>query len=155
MGRDAAEVLARLGFRLVGLSRTGKPVENVETFAMAELQTFLARTEILVCLLPLTPATHGILDLSLLRSLNRHGPLGAAYLVNAGRGGLQKEGDILLALQEEILAGASLDVFATRAVAKREPTLAPSPRGDHAARRRGFSESAAACCQHPRANRAA
>ena len=50
------------------------------------LDAFLARTEILVCLLPHTPETEGILNLTLLRKLKRDGALGGAYLVNGGRG---------------------------------------------------------------------
>ena len=62
LGRDAAEVLARLGFRVAGWSRTPRSVPGIETFhGAAGLDAFLARTEILVCLLPHTPATEGIL----------------------------------------------------------------------------------------------
>jgi glyoxylate/hydroxypyruvate reductase A len=125
LGRDAAEVLRRLGFRVRGLSRTGQPVVGVETFAITDRERFLADTEILVCVLPLTPATRGVLNLSLFRSLNRRGALGGAYLINAGRGALQKDEDILQALEEGSLAGASLDVFAT------EPLPAHSPLWEH------------------------
>jgi glyoxylate/hydroxypyruvate reductase A len=121
LGRDAAEVLARLGFRVAGLSRTGKTVPGIETFSGEQRDAFLARTEILVCLLPLTTATRGILGLPLLRRLKRDGPLGGAYLVNAGRGGLQIEADLLAALREGTLAGASLDVFATEPLPQESP----------------------------------
>lgn len=52
-----------------------------------------------------------MLNLALLRKLNRDGALGGAYLINAGRGKLQVDADILAALEEGSLAGASLDVF--------------------------------------------
>ncbi len=114
LGRDAAGVLARIGFKVAGWSRTPKSLPGVETFhGAAGLESFLARTEILVCLLPHTPATEGILDLALLRKLKRDGALGGAYLVNAGRGMLQVDADILAALDEGALAGATLDVFPT------------------------------------------
>lgn len=114
LGQDAARALARLGFRVAGWSRTPKQLAGIETFhGTAKLELFLARTEILVCVLPHTPATEGILNLALFRKLKRDGALGAAYLVNAGRGLLQIDADILAALNEDILAGATLDVFPT------------------------------------------
>jgi glyoxylate/hydroxypyruvate reductase A len=122
MGRDAIEVLARLGFRLVGWSRTPKAIAGVETFCGAEgLGGFLARTEILVCLLPHTPATERILDLAAFRRLKRDGALGGAVLINAGRGALQVDADILAALDQNLLAGATLDVFPTEPLAPDSP----------------------------------
>jgi glyoxylate/hydroxypyruvate reductase len=114
LGRDAAEVLARLGFRLAGWSRTPRSLPGIETFhGAAGLDAFLARTEILVCLLPHTPATAGILNLAHMRKLKRDGALGGAFLINAGRGMLQVDADIAAALDEGALAGATLDVFPT------------------------------------------
>jgi len=112
IGREAAEALARLGFRVAGWSRTRKSLPGIEVFHGAnELDGFLARTEILVCLLPQTPETEGLLNLSLFRKLKRNGAAGGAFLVNAARGGLQIDADILAALDERTLAGATLDVF--------------------------------------------
>lgn len=126
LGRDAADVLRRIGFQVAGWSRSPRAGNNIETFAGAEgLEPFLARTDILVCLLPLTPSTRGILNGALLRKLARNGPLGAPVLINAGRGGLQVEADILAALDDGTLAGASLDVFET------EPLPATSPLWSH------------------------
>ena len=114
LGRDAAEVLVRLGFRVASWSRTPRTVAGIETFHGADgLDAFLARTEILVCLLPHTPATEGLLNLALLRKLKRDGALGGAYLINSGRGKLQVDADIVTALDEGALAGATLDVFPT------------------------------------------
>jgi glyoxylate/hydroxypyruvate reductase A len=126
LGRDAAEVLARLGFRVAGWSRSPRQVPGIETFhGAAGLDAFLARTEILVCLLPHTPATEGILDLALMRKLKRDGALGGAYLINAGRGKLQVDADIVAALDQGALAGATLDVFPA------EPLPATSPLWTH------------------------
>jgi glyoxylate/hydroxypyruvate reductase A len=112
LGRDAAQVLSRIGFRVAGWSRSEKSVPGIETFHGEKgLDAFLARTEILVCLLPHTPATEAIVNLALLRKLERDGALGGAYLINAGRGKLQVDADILVALEDGVLAGASLDVF--------------------------------------------
>jgi len=112
LGQAAAAALAPLGFQLAGWSRTKKPAAAVETFSgESGLKPFLARIDILVCLLPLTAGTRGILNYDLLRGLARDGALGGPSLINAGRGGLQIEADILRALDDGTLAGASLDVF--------------------------------------------
>lgn len=114
LGRDAASALRRIGFRVAGWSRTPKELPGIETFHGDDgLADFLRRTEMLVCLLPATPATRGILNLELLRGLERDGAAGGAYLINAGRGALQVDADILAALDEGSLAGATLDVFPT------------------------------------------
>ncbi len=122
LGRDAADVLMRLGFRVAGWSRTPRTIAGIETYHGADgLDAFLARTEILVCLLPATPTTEQVINLALLRNLKRDGALGGAYLINAGRGKLQVDADIVAALDEGTLAGATLDVFPT------EPLPATSP----------------------------
>ena len=122
LGAHAAAALAQLGFRVAGWSRTPKTLSGIECFhGEPGLDPFLRRTEILVCLLPATPATQGIVDLKLLRKLKRDGTAGGTYLINAARGALQVEADILAALDEGTLAGATLDVFA------REPLPPASP----------------------------
>ena len=126
LGCAAAQALARLGFRTAGWSRTRKVLAGIQTFHGSDgLDAFLRRTEILVCLLPSTPATHGILRLDLLRKLERNGAAGGAYLINAGRGPLQIDADILAALDEGSLAAATLDVFPT------EPLPTASPMWTH------------------------
>lgn len=112
LGAAAADALVRLGFQVAGWSRRPKALPGVESFAgPAEREVFLARTDILVCLLPLTPQTQGILSMPLFRALARDGRLPGPVLINAGRGGLQVEGDIIAAMERGVLAGASLDVF--------------------------------------------
>lgn len=126
LGRRAAAALMPLGFSLNGWSRNERTMAGVTTFhGEAGLTPFLAATDILVVLLPLTPATQGIVDHSLLSRLRRDGPLGGPCLVNAGRGGLQREADILRALDEGVLKEASLDVF------EREPLAPESPLWRH------------------------
>lgn len=120
LGRDAAEVLVRLGFVVAGWSRRRAEVAGLETFGGDELDRFLARTDILVCLLPLTGETRGILAMPLFRKL-AGGVLGGPVIINAGRGGLQVEADIVAALDEGVLAGASLDVFETEPLPPESP----------------------------------
>jgi glyoxylate/hydroxypyruvate reductase len=122
LGSDAAATLKRIGFQVVGWSRRPKELPDIETFhGPAGLDPFLARTEILVVLLPATPATEGILRLSLFRKLKRDGALGGAYLINAGRGKLQIDADIQAALDEGSLNAASLDVFPIEPLSRESP----------------------------------
>ena len=113
LGAHAAGVLGHLGFRVAGWSRNRKQIDGVDCFHGEEqLGPFLQRTDILVCLLPLTPDTRQILNRRLFSQLNRNSPMGAPVLINAGRGGLQNEADILQCLDDGTLGAASLDVFA-------------------------------------------
>jgi glyoxylate/hydroxypyruvate reductase A len=113
LGANAAEVLKRIGFRVAGWSRSQRQIDGVECFhGRQQLDAFLRRTDILVCLLPLTPDTRHILNRDLFAKLNRNGPIGAPVVINAGRGGLQNEADILACLDDGTLGAASLDVFA-------------------------------------------
>lgn len=128
LGQDAARKLALMGFDVAGWSRNPRELDGVPTFAGESGMTpFLARTDILVSLLPLTPATRGILDAGVFRGLARDGRLGGPILINAGRGGLQVEADILAALDDGTLAAATLDVFET------EPLLSGSRLWTHPA----------------------
>jgi glyoxylate/hydroxypyruvate reductase len=112
MGRDSVAKLKALGFKVAGWSASPKSLPDVACFSGADgLKRMLAQTDMLVVLLPLTDATRGIINASLLSQLNCDGPLGGPILINAGRGGLQVEGDILAALDSGALKGASLDVF--------------------------------------------
>jgi glyoxylate/hydroxypyruvate reductase A len=112
LGLDAARKLQVMGFEVAGWSRSPKTVDELQTFSgEAGMQPFLARTDILVSLLPLTPETRGMIDAKLLAGLAQDGRLGGPFLINAGRGGLQVEADILDALDAGILKGATLDVF--------------------------------------------
>jgi glyoxylate/hydroxypyruvate reductase A len=111
LGTSAVIMLNKLGFKVAGWSRNEKVMPGIETYhSEIGLQPFLRRTEILVCQLPATEQTRGILNLSLLTRLKRNALIGN-YLINAGRGSLQVDADIVTALDDGILGGASLDVF--------------------------------------------
>ena len=112
LGADAAEVLKRIGFRVAGWSRSEKRIDGIECFhGSAQFDAFLNRTDMLVSLLPLTADTRHILDRTVFTKLNRSSPLGAPVMINAGRGGLQNEADILASLDDGTLGAVSLDVF--------------------------------------------
>jgi glyoxylate/hydroxypyruvate reductase A len=107
IGRAAGRKLRALGFPVAGWSRRKKTVAGFATLAgAAELPLLLSRAEILVCLLPLTAATQGILCARNFALL----PQGAG-LVNAGRGGHLVEEDLIPALDAGQLSAAALDVF--------------------------------------------
>jgi glyoxylate/hydroxypyruvate reductase A len=107
-GRAAAE-LARHGFQVHGWSRTPKQIEGVAcTAGEGALDEFLGRSEILVCMLPLTPATAGLLNAARFAAL----PRGAAF-INVARGAVVDEPALVAALQSGQIGEATLDVFAT------------------------------------------
>ena len=109
LGLAGARLLAGLGFAVAGWSRRPKIVAGIETFAGPDgFAAFLARTEILVCLLPLTAATRGILDARAFATLPR-----GATIINLARGGHLVDDDLLAALDAGQVGRAILDVFHT------------------------------------------
>lgn len=109
LGGAAARMLAGIGFPVAGWGRSPRTIDGVKTFHGADgLAQFLARTEILVCLLPLTGETRHIVGRDVLYRLPR-----GAKLINCGRGGTVDEAALLAALQDGQIAEATLDVFET------------------------------------------
>jgi glyoxylate/hydroxypyruvate reductase A len=107
LGKAVAAALAPFGFPLRGWSRTPKQVAGVETsHGLAALDSFLSGVRLLVCLLPSTSQTRGLLHRARLSQLPR-----GAYLVNVSRGDLIVDHDLLSLLDDDHLAGAMLDVF--------------------------------------------
>jgi len=107
LGQAAAQALNGLGFAVSGWSRRPKTIAGVDCFAGPDgMAPFLAQTEILLCLLPLTSATENILHGDLFAAL----PAGAA-VINAARGGLLVDDDLIAALNSGHLTGATLDAF--------------------------------------------
>jgi glyoxylate/hydroxypyruvate reductase A len=117
LGEAVARRLKSFGFETRGWSRSAKAIDGVTVFAGTDrIADFLDGLEILVCLLPLTPETRGILNADLFRHLAK-----GAGLINVGRGAQLNEADLLQALDSGQLAGASLDVFATEPLPEGHP----------------------------------
>ncbi|MGE6494123.1 2-hydroxyacid dehydrogenase [Cupriavidus metallidurans] len=109
LGAHIARTLAGFGFPVRGWSRSPKTVDGVQSFHGEDGQaTFLDGLRVLVNVLPLTPETQDIIDTGLLHRL-AHG----AYLINVARGQHLVEEDLLAAVREGQIAGATLDVFRT------------------------------------------
>jgi phosphoglycerate dehydrogenase-like enzyme len=107
-GAPVVATLRTLGFPVAVWARNAGPIDGVDVFSgEAGLGAFLARSEVLVCMLPLTAETRGLLCAKTLAQLPR-----GAYLINVSRGGLLVEADLVAAIDSEHLAGAALDVFA-------------------------------------------
>ncbi len=107
IGQDTAGKFAALGFPTAGWSRTAKSLPGIETFYGADgLQRFLARTDILIDVLPLTRDTHGLLDAKAFAALPK-----GAYFINMARGGHVVDDALLAALGSGQISGAALDVF--------------------------------------------
>ena len=107
LGADAAGKLAMMHYQVAGWSRSPKTLPGIEGFHGADqFIPFLQRTEILICLLPLTAETQDILDARAFAAL----PEGA-FVINCARGGHVVDADLLAALDSGHLAGATLDVF--------------------------------------------
>jgi len=117
LGQASLKTLRTFGFPLSGWNRSQRELPGVACFTGdAQLPAFLAQTDILVCLLPLTDATRGILNGRLFAML----PRGAA-LVNVGRGGHLVEADLLEALDAGQLTGAVIDVLQSEPPAPEHP----------------------------------
>ena len=107
LGQDAAKKLKALGFDVAGWSRSEKNLTGIASYAGAPgLSQLLSRSEILVCLLPLTTETEGILNSSAFAILPRD-----AALINAARGAHLVEEDLFAALASGQISAAVLDVF--------------------------------------------
>jgi glyoxylate/hydroxypyruvate reductase A len=117
LGSAAGEALSRFGFSLAAWTRGPRDWPLGEAYSGADgLAPFLSRTDILVCLLPLTPETTGILNAENFAALPR-----GAMLINAARGGHLIEADLLEALEDGQIKSATLDVFEEEPLAPDHP----------------------------------
>ena len=121
LGERVSRALAQFDFPVLGWSRSPKTVEGVRCFSgETGFTDFLAATRVLVCLLPLTLETEGILRRDTLAQL-----LPGAYVINVARGGHLIDDDLIAMIASGHVAGATLDVFRT------EPLPAAHPFWQH------------------------
>jgi glyoxylate/hydroxypyruvate reductase A len=107
LGAAVAAALVPFGFPIDGWSRSRKQISDVRSFAgTAELGEFLGRCRVLVCMLPLTAETRGMLNRATLAQLSP-----GAYVVNVSRGALLIDEDLLALIESGAINGATLDVF--------------------------------------------
>lgn len=108
IGRDIARAARALGIRVIGVTRSGRPVREAHgVYRPAALPRVLGEADWVVVVLPLTPATRGLIGERELAKMRR-----SAWLVNIGRGPVVDEPALVSALTERRIAGAVLDVFA-------------------------------------------
>jgi glyoxylate/hydroxypyruvate reductase A len=121
LGTDAAGKLRALGFNVAGYSRRPKQLPHIQTFSgEVGFAEFLRKTDALICLVPLTSQTKGILNAKTFSLLKQHG-----CVINLARGPHVVVPDLIAALDSGHLAQAYLDVFDI------EPLPADSPLWKH------------------------
>ncbi len=117
LGSTVAKSLAQVGFKVVGWSQTEKMLTDVRSYTgMPGLERVLKKSELLILLLPLTPATKFIINAYTLALLPK-----GAIIINPGRGLLVNDYDLLNALNNEQLSHATLDVFDTEPLPTKHP----------------------------------
>jgi glyoxylate/hydroxypyruvate reductase A len=116
LGGDALDKLHGLGFDVVGYGFSEKKDFRHPYYAKAQLKEFLAEINVLVCLLPLTSVTEGILNLEFFQACRK-----GTYLINVARGKHLIEEDLMSALNQGYLSGALLDVFRVEPLPKEHP----------------------------------
>lgn len=117
LGRACAQALAQLGFQVAGWSRNPREVKGVSCYHGDDgLRAVLERSDILVTLLPDTPATANILNAQSLAMLPK-----GARIINPGRGSLVDDTALLAALDSGHIGGATLDVFRTEPLPPEHP----------------------------------
>ena len=117
LGERVARALAQFDYPVLGWSRSAKTIAGVQCFSgQAGLDDFLSGTRVLVCLLPLTPDTQGIMNRQTLSRLRPGG-----YVINVARGTHLVDEDLITLLDSGHLAGATLDVFRTEPLPAAHP----------------------------------
>ncbi|REL25078.1 glyoxylate/hydroxypyruvate reductase A [Rhodohalobacter sp. SW132] len=116
LGTNVAKRLTANGFKVSGWAKSKKSIPSVITYPEDQLDPFLADTNILVCLLPLTAETEGILNLDLFKKLANPG-----FLINVARGEHLVEEDLIYALDMNLIKRSTLDVFETEPLPESHP----------------------------------
>lgn len=116
IGQAVADIAVAFGMNVLGYSRRRTDQSHRKNFRWAELDELLAESDVVSLHCPLTPETKGIINIETLRKMKK-----SAFLINTGRGPLVVEEDLAYALNNDIIAGAGLDVLSV------EPPKADNP----------------------------
>lgn len=117
IGAALARVASFMGMRVIGTQRTPKPVEHVEKVYPAEgTLEVAAQSDVLMCILPWTPDTDGLIDETVIRAMKP-----GSAVINMGRGGIVDEAALCRALEDGHLSGAALDVMAQEPLPEDSP----------------------------------
>lgn len=117
LGKDVAEKLQMLGFKVLGFSNSRKNIKGVKSYAgEEELDEFLSQVNTLVCMLPLTSQTKNSLNMNFFRRMKK-----GSIFINVARGAHLVEEDLLKAMEEGIISSAFLDVFQTEPLPQDHP----------------------------------
>jgi len=116
LGSVTAKKLEQSGFHVSGWARTKKELSSIRTYTSGELDHFLEEVNILVCLLPLTPETEGILNLETIKKLKQ-----PAFIINAARGEHLVDEDLIYALDTDRIRHATMDVFSDEPLPESHP----------------------------------
>jgi len=116
LGLVTAKKLEQNGFHVSGWARTKKELSSIRTYTSGEIDIFLREVNILVCLLPLTPETTGILNLKTIKQLKQ-----PAFIINAARGEHLVDEDLIYALDTDRIRHATLDVFTDEPLPESHP----------------------------------
>jgi glyoxylate/hydroxypyruvate reductase A len=117
LGERVAKAVAQFDFPVNGWSQSPKSIPGVQSYqGLDQLDEFLAASRIVVCLLPLTPDTDGLLNAERLARIRPGG-----FLINVARGAHVVDADLIAAIDNGHLAGATLDVFRVEPLPKQHP----------------------------------
>ena len=117
LGQGIAEVTGSLGVEVVGIDRTGDPVEGFDRVRTDDaFDAEVAAADAVVAAVPLTDATRGLLDRDAFETMQP-----TAYVVNVSRGPVVDEAALIAALEDDEIAGAALDVFETEPLPEDSP----------------------------------
>ena len=117
LGADCAQILSKIGFNVLGWAKSKKSLEGVESFVgNSGFDTFLSKSDIVVCMLPLTPETKDIMNASFFKKMKN-----GASIINVARGPHLNEEDLLVAIKSKKIRSATLDVFNNEPLEKGHP----------------------------------
>ncbi|QMU29351.1 D-2-hydroxyacid dehydrogenase [Adhaeribacter radiodurans] len=116
IGRQVAKIASAFGAEVVYYSTSGK--NNNPEYQRLDLPEFLATCDIISIHAPLNEHTRNLITYPQLQQMKL-----SALLINVGRGGIVRERDLTQALNENLIAGAALDVFETEPMDENNPLL--------------------------------